>query len=161
MSMKDDCHLYQLVWKKAISCTRLYVMLLLSVLVITSGIADLCHDFGKADDLFQVKLAPNTKTEKHYETYRYKWVALKIFAAFVADQSDQQWLTKWETWEDCNENKWLEKLSEIRLRSKRVACLIAIHHLGMYPFLKIIHHDSIYRNQANRNLKIRFLAAMD
>lgn len=47
-------------------------MLLLSVLVITSGIADLCHDFGKGDDLFQVKVAPNTKTEKHYETYRYK-----------------------------------------------------------------------------------------
>ena len=55
-----------------------------------AGIAGLFHDFGKANILFQAKLQP--KSALRSEPYRHEWVSLRLFQAFVGEQSDRQWL---------------------------------------------------------------------
>jgi CRISPR-associated endonuclease/helicase Cas3 len=55
-----------------------------------AGIAGLFHDFGKANKLFQAKLQPKAKLRS--EPYRHEWVSLRLFQAFVGQQTDQQWL---------------------------------------------------------------------
>lgn len=57
-----------------------------------AGIAGLFHDFGKANKLFQAKLKPRSKLRS--EPYRHEWVSLRLFQAFVGDQTDQQWLER-------------------------------------------------------------------
>lgn len=63
------------------------------IIAITAGIAGLFHDFGKASDLFQLKLNPTKKT-KNYEPYRHEWISLRLFQAFVKNRSDEQWLSE-------------------------------------------------------------------
>ena len=65
-----------------------------------AAIAGFFHDLGKANKLFQIKLGviDNLKSQathpdkKNYEPLRHEWVSLRIFQAFVGEQSDQQWL---------------------------------------------------------------------
>lgn len=69
-----------------------------------AAIGGFFHDLGKANKLFQVKLgvigyeeekALNSKAnvdKKNFEALRHEWVSLRIFQAFVGEQSDQQWL---------------------------------------------------------------------
>ncbi|WP_067981471.1 type I-F CRISPR-associated helicase Cas3f [Neptuniibacter pectenicola] len=54
------------------------------------AIAALFHDFGKANILFQEKLKGESKNK--YEPVRHEWVSLRIFQAFVGEQTDEQWL---------------------------------------------------------------------
>lgn len=54
------------------------------------AIAALYHDFGKANVLFQQKLKGEGKNK--YEPVRHEWVSLRLFQAFVAEKSDEQWL---------------------------------------------------------------------
>ncbi|MGM0439638.1 MAG: type I-F CRISPR-associated helicase Cas3f [Chlamydiota bacterium] len=58
-----------------------------------AGIAGLFHDFGKANNLFQKKLEPESGGLS-YEPYRHEWISLRIFQAFVGKLSDQEWLRK-------------------------------------------------------------------
>lgn len=55
------------------------------------AVAGLFHDFGKANLLFQAKLKGEGKSK--YEPVRHEWVSLRLFQAFVGQQSDTQWLT--------------------------------------------------------------------
>jgi CRISPR-associated endonuclease/helicase Cas3 len=54
------------------------------------AIAALFHDFGKANILFQQKLKGEGKNK--YEPVRHEWVSLRVFQAFVGEQTDEQWL---------------------------------------------------------------------
>ncbi len=54
-----------------------------------AALAALFHDFGKANKIFQKKLAGNAKTA---DPYRHEWVSLRLFEAFVGTDSDQEWL---------------------------------------------------------------------
>ena len=54
------------------------------------AIAALFHDFGKVNILFQQKLKGESKNK--YEPVRHEWVSLRIFQAFVANQTDEEWL---------------------------------------------------------------------
>lgn len=54
------------------------------------AIAALYHDFGKANILFQQKLKGEGKNK--YEPVRHEWVSLRLFQAFVAEKTDEQWL---------------------------------------------------------------------
>ncbi|MBC8258059.1 MAG: type I-F CRISPR-associated helicase Cas3 [SAR324 cluster bacterium] len=63
------------------------------VLEYAATIAALFHDFGKANQLFQDKISPNSNTN-NFEPYRHEWVSLRLFQAFVGDkQDDSQWLS--------------------------------------------------------------------
>lgn len=63
------------------------------IIALASGIAGLFHDFGKANDLFQDKLNPKIQATRS-EPYRHEWVSLRLFQAFVADHSEEGWITE-------------------------------------------------------------------
>ncbi len=61
------------------------------VISVLAGIAGLFHDFGKSNVLFQKKLNPRHVGKKS-EPFRHEWVSLRLFMAFIGDDSDEVWL---------------------------------------------------------------------
>ncbi len=120
----------------------------LNIIKYASSIAGLFHDVGKANELFQNKLNPEL-LGKFYEPYRHEWVSLRIFQAFVDNQSDTEWLQALIDIDNSAEKLVLEKLKSLRdgidkniknpFKSlppfaKLVAWLIVSHHkLPQYP----------------------------
>ncbi|MFC4159581.1 type I-F CRISPR-associated helicase Cas3f [Chitinimonas lacunae] len=80
------------------------------VIRLLSGLAALFHDFGKASKTFQQKLA---KQQAIADPYRHEWVSLRLFQAFVGDDSDDlPWLRRLAALRDqplANQD-WLKKL---------------------------------------------------
>lgn len=65
--------------------------------LLLSAIAALFHDFGKASNIFQAKLAGSISDQSkkiEQEPCRHEWVSLKLFQAFVDGDSDKEWLEK-------------------------------------------------------------------
>jgi len=77
------------------------------VIALLSSIAGLFHDFGKANLLFQEKLKGKGRL---YEPYRHEWVSLRMFAAFVGDMSDLEWLGRLSTVGEGDEKELLSRL---------------------------------------------------
>lgn len=63
----------------------------LDIILYAVAISALFHDFGKAMELFQLKLDPHESTLA-YEPYRHEWISLRLFQAFVHNRSDEEWL---------------------------------------------------------------------
>jgi len=57
-----------------------------------ASLAALFHDLGKANNAFQAKLKPRSKPIA--DAYRHEWVSLRLFEAFVGQDSDEAWLTR-------------------------------------------------------------------
>ncbi|WP_303902227.1 type I-F CRISPR-associated helicase Cas3f [Thiohalomonas denitrificans] len=57
-------------------------------------LAALFHDFGKANQAFQKKLAPASSKKPIADAYRHEWVSLRLFEAFVGEDSDDVWLQR-------------------------------------------------------------------
>jgi CRISPR-associated endonuclease/helicase Cas3 len=57
-----------------------------------AALAGLFHDFGKAGASFQKTL--QGKTQKRYQPYRHEWISVRLFQAFVGEQTDAAWLAK-------------------------------------------------------------------
>ena len=115
------------------------------VIALLAGIAGLFHDFGKANVLFQNKLDPKYKG-KNWEPYRHEWVSLRLFQAFVGQQTDEQWLQSLKNVKEEDELIVLNQLvkdpeegiknpfSGFPVTAKLVAWLIVSHHkLPTYP----------------------------
>ena len=58
-----------------------------------AAMAALFHDFGKANDTFQAKLRLKGKLTLP-DPYRHEWVSLRMFQAFVGQDSDAVWLQR-------------------------------------------------------------------
>ena len=66
------------------------------------SISGLFHDFGKANDLFQQKIAPNHKG-KNSEPYRHEWISFCIFDQLInAGDNDEDWLSRLENISSCS-----------------------------------------------------------
>ncbi|WP_348945673.1 type I-F CRISPR-associated helicase Cas3f [Chitinibacter sp. FCG-7] len=85
-------------------------------IALLAGIAGLFHDFGKANRLFQAKL--NGKASKLSEPYRHEWVSLRLFQAFVGEDSDAQWLHRLAVITPGDEAAILERLIRDHLDTK-------------------------------------------
>ncbi|WP_342804626.1 type I-F CRISPR-associated helicase Cas3f [Alteromonas sp. M12] len=127
-------------------------------IMLASSIAGLFHDFGKANDLFQQKLAGTTKSKS--EPYRHEWVSLRLFEAFIKNLTDQEWLTKLvEINQQSNASQAENEIHKILFKDngkhqnpfnsfsdntqfgKLVAWLIVSHHRLPYPQINPVRLD--------------------
>ncbi len=61
-------------------------------IALLAGIAGLFHDFGKANTLFQNKL--KNPQHKQSEPLRHEWLSMRLFQAFAAGRTDEEWLAE-------------------------------------------------------------------
>lgn len=109
-----------------------------------AAIAGLFHDFGKASQLFQNKLRGKGKG---FEPFRHEWVSVRLFQAFVGQQTDEQWLTRLQHVSAEDEYAMIQNLARNNAShsynspleslppvARLVAWLIVSHHrLPVYP----------------------------
>mgnify|MGYP006075480427 CR=1 FL=1 len=66
--------------------------------------AGLLHDLGKASVAFQERL---TGKRKEKNIYRHEWVSLRLFLAFVGEDSDEAWLKRLADPTTLDDKTWL------------------------------------------------------
>ncbi|EQA5668820.1 type I-F CRISPR-associated helicase Cas3f [Cronobacter malonaticus] len=77
-------------------------------MALLAAIAGLFHDFGKANRLFQHTLCGNAALT--FQPYRHEWVSVRLFQAFVGEQTDREWLAALGEIVPADESRWLERL---------------------------------------------------
>lgn len=114
-----------------------------------AAIAGFFHDIGKSNQLFQSKLDIDTQGPIS-EPLRHEWVSLRLFQAFVGQQTDHEWLSKLVEINNSAEDELLKELlgyrdllttdipcplTNLPPIASTVAWLIVSHHkLPQYPF---------------------------
>ena len=82
------------------------------VIALLSGLAGLFHDVGKSTASFQDKL--HGRGARGYEPYRHEWVSLRIFQAFVNNESDNEWLGRLVNIDNRAEAEMLKVLDSLK-----------------------------------------------
>jgi CRISPR-associated endonuclease/helicase Cas3 len=107
-------------------------------IALLAAIAGLFHDFGKAGMSFQQTL--NQKSKYACQPYRHEWISVRLFQAFVGEQTDEQWLASLEHLNASDEKGILKALkmdspewssspfSTLPPLAKSVAWLLLSHH---------------------------------
>lgn len=80
-----------------------------------AAMAALFHDLGKANDAFQKKL---TSKKPVADAYRHEWVSLRLFEAFVGENSDEQWLQRLAELKPVENSSWTKELKKDGLDSR-------------------------------------------
>jgi len=80
-------------------------------IALLASIAGLFHDFGKASALFQDGLT-GQKTKHRYQPFRHEWISVRLFQAFIAEQTDREWLTTLGSLSAKDESLWLERIQK-------------------------------------------------
>jgi CRISPR-associated endonuclease/helicase Cas3 len=77
-------------------------------IALLAAIAGLFHDFGKAGMCFQQTLKGESK---HVcQPYRHEWISVRLFEAFVGEQTDEQWLASLTQLKAADQNAMLNAL---------------------------------------------------
>ncbi|WP_018298694.1 type I-F CRISPR-associated helicase Cas3f [Fangia hongkongensis] len=100
------------------------------------ALSALLHDWGKASELFQKKLAPTSKNKYKADPLRHEWVSILLLKALIGnnDNSDKAWLSCLSDGDipenELKENIINEKkpLSQLPPAAKLIAWLIVSHH---------------------------------
>lgn len=79
-------------------------------ILLLSGLAALMHDLGKACAAFQARLRPGPKLERNL--YRHEWISLRLFQAFVGEDSDEAWLKRLQQPTEADDARWTECLQK-------------------------------------------------
>lgn len=58
-----------------------------------TGLSALFHDWGKASQLFQEKLSPNSKHKFKGDPLRHEWISVLLLNALVSSKKDDSWLS--------------------------------------------------------------------
>lgn len=118
----------------------------LTIIHLLASLAALLHDLGKASLAFQQRLTAAGPIKRNL--YRHEWVSLRLFQAFVGDNTDAEWLERLIAPSADDDQSWTARLCENRLRdgldavaqdnkpfavlpplAKVVAWLVLTHHL--------------------------------
>lgn len=113
-------------------------------IALLAAIAGLFHDFGKAGMCFQQTLKGESK---HFcQPYRHEWISVRLFQAFVGEQTDAQWLTSLTQLNAADEKAVLQALKKDTLEwsdsplgslppvAQGVAWLMLSHHRLPQPY---------------------------
>nr|WP_159464629.1 type I-F CRISPR-associated helicase Cas3f [Scandinavium goeteborgense] len=79
-------------------------------IALLAALAGLFHDFGKAGACFQKTL--QGKTKKRYQPYRHEWISVRLFQAFVGEQTDAEWLASLGTLSSQDDTALLARLKK-------------------------------------------------
>lgn len=115
-----------------------------------TGLAALFHDWGKATQLFQQKLKPNSKNAFKGDPIRHEWISVLLLNAFIQmtkSDNDTHWLTALANGEVDEEQlkklvmqQRLKPLSDLPPVAQLVTWLIVSHHRLPLP-KKQKHND--------------------
>ncbi|MCF2863042.1 type I-F CRISPR-associated helicase Cas3f [Pseudoalteromonas sp. Cnat2-41] len=126
------------------------------IILLATSLAGLFHDFGKANTLFQAKLAGKTKQKG--EPYRHEWVSLRLFEALVKHKADEVWLTElamltpskaseleqFMLTNMCKDNEKQQRVFEhLSPLAKLVAWLVVSHHRLPLDHTKVAKIDQM------------------
>jgi len=98
-----------------------------------TALAGLFHDWGKASDLFQEKLKPESKMKFKGDPLRHEWISALFINSYVNGETDEQWLTRLANGEitvrdlkpDVNQKKPLARLPKA---AALLVWLVVSHH---------------------------------
>ncbi|MFB9885309.1 type I-F CRISPR-associated helicase Cas3f [Balneatrix alpica] len=94
-----------------------------AAIYLLSAMAALMHDLGKACRAFQLRLQGQLSERNRY---RHEWISLRLFLAFVGQDSDEQWLTRLLNPSAEDDQRWLQHLQKDGLDSQ---CRPPFEHL--------------------------------
>lgn len=77
-------------------------------IALLAAIAGLFHDFGKVGMCFQQTL--KGESQHLCQPYRHEWISVRLFEAFVGEQTDEQWLTSLTQLKAADEKAMLKAL---------------------------------------------------
>ena len=106
-----------------------------------TALSALFHDWGKASQLFQEKLHPNSKNKFKGDPLRHEWISVLLLNTLVNSQNDETWLKELAT-HGFTENQLkksikienIKPLDKLPNAAKLLAWLIVSHH--RLPFIK-------------------------
>lgn len=110
------------------------------IIYLVTGLAALFHDLGKATDAFQNRL--RNKGHEGRNVLRHEWISLRLFESFVANESDEAWLSRLCNPQEHVTDTWLQNLTRDSIDfsgspspfntlppiAKAIAWLILSHH---------------------------------
>lgn len=105
-----------------------------------TALAALLHDLGKACRAFQMRL--EGKLEERNQ-YRHEWVSLRLFEAFVGEDSDADWLTRLAAPTPQDDETWLGRLQRDGLDSVVSRPFAQLSHAPLAQaigWLVVTHH---------------------
>ena len=113
-----------------------------------ASLAALFHDFGKACQAFQDKLAGRNAERNRY---RHEWISLRLLQAFVGDNDDASWLARLQDVDSIDEAAWLEALRRDGLDERDPLPLAALPPLARAVGWLIISHHRLPVHPAYRD----------
>jgi len=117
-----------------------------------SALAALFHDWGKASELFQEKLQPDSPNKYKGDPIRHEWISTLFLNAFVGGENDERWLQRLIAGEFD-----LQALKEIANKKTKTPMAKLPNAASLLAWLIVSHHrlpaEKIYQGMALNNFQ--------